>query len=85
MGREGDRESSTYYVEVGWVGPAWVSPDPGRAASLHVDNGGSQTVDIRLGVVSSTQNHLRAHIHLRKKTQEHSYSKGQWLLTGSMA
>lgn len=57
---------NTYNVEVRWVGSAWVSADPWRAPSLHVNDGGPQTVDVRLGVMSSTQNQLRAHIHLNK-------------------
>lgn len=58
---------STYNVEVGRVGSAWVSPDPGRTAGLHVNNGGAQAVDVRLGAVSSTQNQLGTHIHLKER------------------
>ena len=55
---------STHNVEVGWTGSAWVSANPGGAASLHVDDSGAQAVDVCLGVMSSTQNHLWTHIHL---------------------
>ena len=58
---------STYNVEVGWVGSAWVSLDPRRATSLHVNDGGAQAVDVCLGVMTSTQNHLRTHIHLNER------------------
>lgn len=58
---------STYNVEVRWVGSAWVSPDPWRATSLHVNDGGAQAVDVRLGVMSSTQDHLWTHVHLKEK------------------
>lgn len=58
---------STYNVEVRRVGSARVSSHPGRAASLHVNNGGAQAVNVRLGVVSSTQNQLWTHIHLNER------------------
>lgn len=58
---------STYDVEVRWVGGAWVSPHPRGAASLHVNDGGAQAVDVRLGVMSSTQNQLWTHIHLNER------------------
>ena len=61
---------STYNVEVGWVGGARVSQDPWRAASLHVNDGGAQAVDVCLGVMSSTQNHFWTHIHLKKKKDD---------------
>ena len=55
---------STHNVEVGRVGSARVSLDPWRAPGLHVNDGGSQAVDVRLGVMSPTQNHLWTHVHL---------------------
>lgn len=55
---------STYNVQVGWVGSAWVSSDPWRATGLHVNDAGAQAVDVGLGVVSSAQNQLRTHVHL---------------------
>ena len=58
--------SKTYNVKVGWVGSAWVSPDPGRATSLHVNDGGAQAVDVCLGTMSSAQNQFWTHIHLHK-------------------
>lgn len=57
----------TYNVEVGWVCSTWVSPDPGRTSSLHMNDGGAQAVDVRLGAVSSTQNQLWTHVHLYKR------------------
>lgn len=61
----------TYNVKVRWKGSARVSAHPRRAASLHVNDGGSQAVDIRLGVMSSTQDQLWAHIHLNKGGTTH--------------
>lgn len=58
---------STYNVEVGWICSAWVSPDPGRTTGLHVNDGGAQAVDVCLGAVSSTQNQLWTHIHLKER------------------
>lgn len=56
---------STYDVEVRGVCSPRVSLDPRRAASLHVDDGGTQAVDVCLGVVPSTQDQLRTHVHLK--------------------
>ena len=58
---------SSYNVEVGRVCSAWVSLDPWRASSLHVNDGSTQAVDVCLGVMSSTQNHLWTHIHLNER------------------
>lgn len=63
----------THYVEVRGVCRARVSPHPGWATSLHVNNGGAQAVDVCLCVVSSTQNQLWTHVHLdrlKKKTDQ---------------
>lgn len=58
---------NTYDVKVRWVGGPWVSLDPWRAPSLHVDDGGAQAVDVGLGVMSPTQNELWTHVHLKQK------------------
>lgn len=60
----------THYVKVWGIGRTWVSPHPRRATSLHVNNGGAQTVNVRLCVVSSTQNQFRTHVHLEEKKRK---------------
>lgn len=62
-------KASTHNVEVRGVSGPWVSADPGRAAGLHVDDGGPQAVDVCLGVVPSTQNQLWTHVHLKRTEQ----------------
>lgn len=62
-----DKMHSTYNVEVRWVGSARVSPDPWRATSLHVNDGGAKAVDVRLGVMPSTEDHLWTHVHLKER------------------
>lgn len=59
---------STYDIEVRGVCSPWVSPDPRGASSLHVDDGGTQAVDVCLGVVASTQYQLWTHVHLNDRT-----------------
>lgn len=71
---------STYDVEVGWVGSTWVSLDPWRASSLHVNDGGAQAIDVCLGVMTSTQDHLWTHVHLNERREEYCELTGP--LTG---
>lgn len=61
-------KSRTYDIKVGGVCSPGVSADPRRAASLHVDDGGAQAVDVCLGVVPPTQDQLWTHVHLRDRT-----------------
>ena len=56
----------THNVKVGGVGRAGEPGGPGRAARLHVYDGGAQAVDVDLGVVTATQHHLWAHVHLEE-------------------
>lgn len=67
MRKTNEISKSTHNVKVGRVGGAWVASDPGRTSSLHMDYGGAQAVDVRLGVMSSTQNQFWTHIHLFEK------------------
>lgn len=59
----------TYYVQVGRVGWARVALHPGRGACLHVDERGPQAVDICFGWMASAQDHLWAHVNLKKKQE----------------
>lgn len=61
-------KKSTYNIKVRGVCGPWVSPDPRRAARLHVDDGGTQAVDVCLGVVPPTQDQLWTHVHLHDRT-----------------
>lgn len=91
---ENNKKKSTYNVKVRGVRRPRVPPDPRRAASLHVDDGGTQAVDVCLGVVPPTQNQLRAHVHLQwtetrlskhersctgRKPHDTLFSKVKWL------
>lgn len=57
----------THYVEVRGIGCSRISPDPWWTATHHVYDCGSQTIDVSLCVVPSTQNQLWTHIHLYRR------------------
>ena len=56
----------THDVKVGGVCRAGEPGGPGGTAGLHVNDGGAQAVDVNLGVVTATQHHLWAHVHLEE-------------------
>lgn len=63
----------TYYVQVGGVGRSRVALHPGWGACLHVDEGGPKAVDVCFCGMAPAQNHLRAHVYL-KKTRNASFA-----------
>lgn len=80
------RQTLTYYVQVGGVGWAGVALHPRWGACLHVDKRGPQAVDVCFCGMAPAQDHLWAHVNL-KKTRKHHLSQfafpwthsGNWL------